>query len=55
MSQALKEEKERHQLEEYAFTQAAKKATTDIQGLVYHYRKRAGQLDTVVSKLSAGA
>ena len=48
---ALKEEKERHQLEELGFNEAAKKANTDIQGLVYHYRRKAGQIDTIVSKL----
>jgi hypothetical protein len=53
VTQALKEEKERHQLEEATFHEVSKKATADIQSLNFYYRRRAGQIDNILSKLSS--
>jgi hypothetical protein len=54
LAQALKEETERHQLQEMGQSEVTKKVASNIQSLSYHYRRRATQIETIVSKLSGG-
>jgi len=54
LAQALKEETERHQLQELGQIEVAEKAASDIRSHNYYYKKRAAQIDSIVSKLSGG-